>query len=91
MASINFTPGWTQLSEGEQLRQWRSFLASLDAGDAGFHRYYAELMPRWDRGDVPELIAEERYAADEAEMQTEALWEAMHGFTPDWAYGEPPF
>ncbi len=51
-------------------------------------------MPRWDRGDVPELIVEERYARAEAEMRAETLWEAVHGFTTDGAneiYGDPPF
>ncbi len=94
MASIDLTPCWSQLSESEQLRHWRSFLTSLDAGDAGYHPHYAELMSRWDRGDVPERIAEARYGVEEAEMRAEAIWEAVHAFTTDGAHeicGDPPF
>lgn len=94
MASIDTISGWTELSDAEQLREWRSFLSSLDAGDAGYHRYYPELMPRWDCGDVPELIEAERFDAYQAEMRREAVWEAERAFEPEWAnetFGDPPF
>ena len=94
MASIELAFDWIQLSESQQLRQWRSFLTSLDAGDAGYHLFYAELMPRWDRGDVPELVVEARYSVEQAEMAAEAIWDAVHGFTTDGVnaiYGDPPF
>jgi hypothetical protein len=94
MASINTLTTWTDLSEAQQLREWRSFLNSLDVGDAGYHRWYKVLMPLWDRGDVPGEVLDVRYAARDAELQAEALWEAQHGFDGGWAdrvLGPPPF
>jgi hypothetical protein len=94
MASMDITLGWMQLPEADQLHQWRSFLASLDVGDAGYHRWYGVLMPLWDRGDVPELILDEQFDRRDAELRAEALWEAEHGFGRDWAeqvLGPPPF
>lgn len=58
---------WTRLSPDEKLAQWRSFLDALDAGDAGFHRFYPVLMPLWERGDVPEVINDELLDVAEAE------------------------
>jgi hypothetical protein len=94
MAATTTTSAWALLSEAEQLREWRSFLSSLDAGGAGHHRHYAELMLRWDRGDVPELIEAERVEAYEVEARAEAAWAAEHVFDPEWAvltFGDPPF
>jgi len=53
MASIETAFAWSQLSESEQLSEWTSFLDHLDAGDAGYHRAYAVLMPLWISGEVP--------------------------------------
>lgn len=76
MASIDIFTAWTQLPEAEQLHQWRAFLAALDAGDAGYHRYYLVLMPLWDRGDVPAAIEAEAMDAYAAEMRADAAWAA---------------
>jgi hypothetical protein len=54
---------WTRLSPDEQLTQWQSFLDALDAGDAGYHRFYPVLMPLWARGDIPETLNEEHVEA----------------------------
>lgn len=94
MLSIDGRSRWIRLSQAEQLSQWRSFLVSLDAGDAGYHPYYTELMPRWDRGDVPLPIEAEYMATRDAELRAEAVWETVHRFGCDGAnavYGEPPF
>lgn len=78
MASITLNTAWTQLSQAEQMNQWRAFLSALDAGGAGYHPYYLELMPLWDRGDVPAEIEAEAYDAYEAEMRAEAGWDARY-------------
>lgn len=79
MNSLNtFAIAWNALSEAEQLNEWRAFVAALDAGDAGYHRFYSVLMPLWDRGEVPTQIAEEAAAANDAELMLEAAWEALH-------------
>lgn len=69
---------WTALSPDAQLAQWETFIADLDAGCAGFHRYYRLLAPLWDRGDVPDPINEAQLARYETEMRAEALWELQH-------------
>ena len=56
MASIDLVIAWTLLTKGEQLVQWRGFITALDAGGAGYHRFYPVLMPLWDRGDVPAIV-----------------------------------
>jgi hypothetical protein len=95
MISIEIvTAEWTALSPAEQLRQWSQFISDLDAGEAGFHRFYLVLMPLWDRGDVPAPIADAALSARDDELRAEALWEAAHGFRLDGIsdhYGEPPF
>lgn len=79
MTSIDaLTAEWTALSPAHQLAQWETFIADLDAGAAGFHRYYRVLMPLWDQGDVPDLINDAHLARSEAEMQAEALGELHH-------------
>lgn len=79
MISINaLTSDWTALSPAEQLAQWHTFIADLDAGAAGFHRYYLVLMPLWNAGDVPDETNEAALAKYEAEMQAEALWDLQH-------------
>ncbi|WP_293392804.1 hypothetical protein, partial [Phenylobacterium sp. RIFCSPHIGHO2_01_FULL_69_31] len=78
MASIDLFTTWTQLSEAQQLNEWRAFLTSLDAGDAGYHRYYPVLMPLWDRGDVPAIVEDEAMSAYETEMREQAEWEARN-------------
>ncbi len=50
------TSDWTALSPAAQRALWRHFIEALDAGAAGYHRYYQVLMPLWDRGDVPDWI-----------------------------------
>ena len=79
MASIDLFTTWTQLSEAQQLVEWRSFLTSLDAGDAGYHRYYPVLMLLWDRGEVPAVVEAELLTAYDAEMREQAAWEARNG------------
>lgn len=79
MPSIDLDTTWTQLSEAQQLIEWRSFLTSLDAGDAGYHRWYPVLMPLWDRGEVPAAVETEVLAAYETEMREQAAWEARNG------------
>ncbi|CAN7641422.1 hypothetical protein LJR219_005034 [Phenylobacterium sp. LjRoot219] len=86
MASLDFD--WMQLSHGEQLREWGSFLRGLDAGDAGYHRYYRVLMPRWARGDVPQIVGQ---AAGFAGFQEEAACEWFDAGTADQVLGPPPF
>lgn len=76
MASIDLLTAWTRLTKGEQLAQWRGFIAALDAGGAGYHPYYLVLMPLWDRGDVPVEIEAEAFEAREAEMRAETTWAA---------------
>ena len=76
MISIDqLTAEWGVLSETQQLAQWASFLDDLDAGSGGLHRYYPVLMPRWDRGDVPDAINERQLARHEDELRAEALAE----------------
>jgi hypothetical protein len=79
MASIDLVTAWTLLTKGEQLVQWRGFITALDAGGAGYHRFYPVLMPLWDRGDVPAEIETEGFEVREAEMRAEASWAARHG------------
>ena len=78
MASNILITAWTELTNAEQLRQWRRFLDALDAGGAGYHRYYPVLMPLWDRGDVPAEIEAETFEALEAEMRADAAWAVQH-------------
>ena len=78
MASIDLFTTWTQLSEAQQLGEWRTFLTSLDVGDAGYHRFYPVLMPLWDRGDVPAIVEDEAMSAYETEMREQAEWEARN-------------
>ena len=78
MATIDLFTTWTQHTEAQQLIEWRTFLASLDAGDAGYHRYYLVLMPLWDRGDVPAIVQAEAMDAYETEMREQAEWEARN-------------
>lgn len=78
MASIDLFTTWTQLSEAQQLGEWRTFLTSLDVGDAGYHRFYPVLMPLWDRGDVPAIVEAEAIRAYETEMRAQAEWEARN-------------
>jgi hypothetical protein len=79
MISIDtLTSDWTALSPAEQLAQWESFFADLDAGAAGFHRYYRVLMPRWDAGDVPDHVIEAQLARFEADMRIDTIWELQH-------------
>lgn len=66
---------WNSLTETEQLAEWRSFLAALDEGGSGHHRFYLLLLPRWDAGDVPASICDEASAAYDAECTVEAAWE----------------
>lgn len=73
-----FAIAWNTLPDVAQLTEWRSFVAALDAGDAGYHRFYSVLMPLWDRGEVPVQIVEEAAAANDAELMREAAWEALH-------------
>jgi hypothetical protein len=76
---------WIQLSSEQQLDQWRSFLTALDAGDAGYHRYYSVLMPLRDRGEVPDVINDEQLAKLDAEMAHEARWAVEHpSFNDAW-------
>lgn len=79
MASIDLVTAWTQLTKAEQLVEWRGFITALDAGGAGYHRFYPVLMPLWDRGDVPAEIETEAFEAREAEMCAEPTWAARHG------------
>jgi len=83
MASIDLFTTWTQLSEAQQLTEWRTFMVSLDAGDAGHHRYYLVLMPLWDRGDVPAVVEAEAMDAYETEMREQAEWEARNSPAAD--------
>lgn len=66
---------WIALSPPQQLAQWENFITDLDAGTAGFHRYYRVLMPLWDRGDVPEPIHAAVMATYEDEMRADRLWQ----------------
>jgi hypothetical protein len=86
MATIDIDTAWTHLSEAQQLVEWRSFLSSLDAGDAGYHRWYPVLMPLWDRGEVPPAVETEVLAAYETEMGEQAAWEARNG-ADAWLHG----
>lgn len=86
MTTIDLDTAWTQLTEAQQLVEWRSFLTSLDAGDAGYHRYYPVLMPLWDRGEVPAAVEAEALDAYEAEMRELAAWEARNG-AEAWLHG----
>jgi hypothetical protein len=79
MISIDaLTSDWIALSPSEQLAHWTTFIDDLDAGCAGFHRYYRILMPLWEQGDVPDPIDETQFAKYESEMRAEALWELQH-------------
>jgi hypothetical protein len=73
------------LSPAQQVAQWDSFTADLDAGSAGFHRYYPVLMPLWDRGDEPDEIEALRQTQHETEARADALWELQHPF-PDTSW-----
>lgn len=85
-STARLTSDFNTLSPAEQLAQWESFVADLDAGAAGFHRFYPVLMGRWDRGDVPEEIVERQRATFEAEVRADALWELEHpAMSDDWA------
>lgn len=41
------------LSELEKAAQWVSFIDAIDAGDMGWHRYYAVLAPIYEAGSSP--------------------------------------
>ncbi len=86
-STVILTSDFNALSPAEQLAQWESFVTDLDAGAAGFHRFYPVLMGRWDRGDVPEEIGERQLVAFEAEVRADALWELEHPpMSDDWAH-----
>lgn len=94
MASINTQAAWMQLSEPEQLSEWRSFLDELDAGAPGYHRCYPVLMSRWVRGDVPVDLG----WAEETPVRLTAIVTDGAGFgdhlaqnEADWIFGTPPF
>lgn len=38
---------WNALSAEERRLHWEDFTEMLDAGDAGYHRFYRVLMPMW--------------------------------------------
>lgn len=94
MASISTQSAWMQLSEPEQLSEWRSFLDELDAGCAGYHRCYPVLMPRWACGDVPVDLG----WAQDAPVRSGAIvtdevgfGESLAQIDADWIFGSPPF
>jgi hypothetical protein len=92
MISIDtLTLDWTALSSAQQLAHWTSFIDDLDAGAAGFHRFYPVLMPLWDRGDVPGPISEMELARFETEARGEALWELEHPGAADLEPAELPY
>lgn len=88
MGSIDTTFEWMQLPPAEQLLQWRSFVSSIDCGDAGYHRYYPVLMPRWVRGDVPQVAGGVR---ESCQVVSASAWDRIDASTADLMFGSPPF
>lgn len=103
MISINALQSeWTALSPAQQLAHWETFVTDLDAGAAGFHRYYRVLMPLWDEGDVPAPIQDATLAQVEEDLRADWQWRLETadfdaGVAPrvfsgiDLDLGEPPY
>ena len=107
MGSRNFNTAALQacfdnLTSSEQAAQWVRFVDALDAGDAGFHRYYLILAPIYDRGETPfdgertEMMEPRRllqgeldFGAYEEEFEVTAF--AQFSTAAELLIGSPPF
>lgn len=92
MTSIDaLTSEWDAMATDQQHRQWVRFLDELDAGAGGHHRYYPILMPRWDRGDVPEAVNDLALRRYEDEQRADLHWALAAGVGSELLDLEPPY
>jgi len=43
---------WNAMTEADRALYWEDFTEMLDAGEAGYHRYYRLLMPVWSGAET---------------------------------------